>query len=188
MSVKTRKTRQRQSHASIQAETVQTSAKNEGRSSLNGHSGVKKTLRSTRRGASRDQGDDCTIKAAREGGQMKDKKQLTDEEKLDAGIFELFGPDARSYRPDLWQNLRENMRVTVLYPGKHVVFRDYWEGEGDALRLIQRKVLFDSSDREKARDFLDKVIDATPLHEQPDLGLTFVEAGSLVKIETATWT
>jgi hypothetical protein len=45
-------------------------------------------------------------------------------------------------------DLREHLRVQLLYPGEHVLFRDHYEGEGSSIYLARREVLCHSLHRE----------------------------------------
>jgi hypothetical protein len=107
---------------------------------------------------------------------MKNQGQPSEEKMLDERIRTLLGKGSGDYSPEDWQSVRENLRLSLLYPGRHVVFRDRWQGRGDNLRLVERRVLFDSPNADEARTRFQQELEATPLEEQPNLGLTFVEA------------
>src|SRR5947209_4991448 len=48
--------------------------------------------------------------------------------------------------PKLWAEAREFHRVNTLFPNKHVIFRDRWEGRGNKLRLVKVDVLLVTDD------------------------------------------
>jgi hypothetical protein len=70
------------------------------------------------------------------------RKQPPDEEaRLDQGIKDFFGRGPADYSPERWRLFREQVRLMILYPGKYVAHREYYEGEGDQLRLVKDEVL-----------------------------------------------
>ena len=65
----------------------------------------------------------------------------TNDTKLDKKLKALLGKGPDAYTAEQWNGFREQMRLPLLYPGKYVLFRDHYAGNGAGLRLIRREVL-----------------------------------------------
>lgn len=104
-----------------------------------------------------------------------EQQRQQEEQELDKRIRQYINKGPEDYDPALWSSIRENLRIKLLYPGKHVVFRDRWEGQEDTLMLVEVKVLLVTDDAKEARDFATKFGATMPLQERPYLGLTYVE-------------
>jgi hypothetical protein len=93
------------------------------------------------------------------------------EAKLDRKIRELLGRGAEDYKPEDWLGLRANVRLTLLYPGKWVVFRDHYTGAYHTLRLVHREVLHVGRTCSSAQKFIEKL----PKEEQSGVKFDYVE-------------
>lgn len=111
-----------------------------------------------------------------------DEQRRQEERELDKRIRQYLGKGSKDYDPKHWVTIREHLRLRLLYPGKHIVFRDRWEGRGDTLRLLEVKPLLITDDPVEASTFLTKLVAATPPHEQPYLGLTCTDPPPLIKL------
>jgi hypothetical protein len=69
------------------------------------------------------------------------KKPPDEEARLDRGIKAFLGNGPADFSPERWKLYREQVRLMVLYPGKFVAHRDYFEGEGNQLRMVKCEVL-----------------------------------------------
>jgi hypothetical protein len=92
----------------------------------------------------------------------------TAETELDNGLRRLLGKGAEAYTPAEWAALREQLRLSVLYPGEHVAFRDHW---GRDEQLIRREVLFHSRSLKAVQVYLDQL----PTSERDGVCLDHVE-------------
>jgi hypothetical protein len=136
-------------------------------------------------GKSRRRAADCPVRHTGVNGntptkvtedkKMKGKQQLTDEGILDEGIKKILRKGPQDFSPENWKAVKESLRLKVLYPGMYVVHWDEWMGEGDTLRLVERKVLRAFPKEDEARDYFDETIKNTAIPQQRHLGLTFVE-------------
>jgi hypothetical protein len=61
---------------------------------------------------------------------------------LDREVQAMYGKGPADYSPEDWRSLREQLRLSILYPGKFVAFRDHYEGQGDSRRLVRREILY----------------------------------------------
>ena len=83
-----------------------------------------------------------------------------EEAKLDEFVrksLEPYPPEQRQGTPRELHNYREYKRCEALYPGEHVVYRDYWSGRPDTSTLLRRVVLFHDKDWRKASEFAEQL-------------------------------
>lgn len=99
-------------------------------------------------------------------------RRQKEEEKLDRGIELLLHRGRTAYsNPEVWLEFREQMRLTVLYPGRWVAFRDHFEGEGVSRRLLRREVLRSA----RSAFAVSKYLASLPEKEQRGVFIDFVE-------------
>jgi hypothetical protein len=102
---------------------------------------------------------------------LQTRQARNEEAKLDRKIRSLLGKGPLDYPAEEWRGIREQLRLTLLYPGRYVAFRDHYTGEGASLRLIHRKVLLDS----RSLTALNKRLARLPQEVQQGVQVTFVD-------------
>jgi hypothetical protein len=85
------------------------------------------------------------------------------------------GTGPENYSPEQWRSLRAHARLPLLYAGWFVAFRDSYEGEGDARRLVHREVLCAS----RTLEGLHERLAALPEEQQRGVQMIYVERGHL---------
>jgi hypothetical protein len=105
------------------------------------------------------------------GTNNRSRKLPDPEAKLDRGIRAMLGKGPADYSPEDWRSLREQLRLSMLYRGKVVAFRDHYQGEGDSRRLVRREVLCAS----RSSFVVSKYIDQLPENEQQGVYMFHVE-------------
>lgn len=93
------------------------------------------------------------------------------EAKLDASMQAILQRGRAEYAPEDWCSLREQLRLTLLYPGRYVAFRDHYHGTGEARRLTRREVLRASRSLAAVSAF----VEALPATERPGVYIDYVE-------------
>jgi hypothetical protein len=93
------------------------------------------------------------------------------EELLDHQIRLVHGKGPQDYSPEQWSGLREQLRLSLLYPGRFVAYRDHYKGQGKSLRLVRREVLYAS----RTLPGLNRRIARLPLEEQEGICVSYVE-------------
>jgi hypothetical protein len=93
------------------------------------------------------------------------------EELLDRKIRLIHGKGPQDYSPEKWAGLREQLRLSLLYPGRFVAYRDHYKGQGNSLRLVRREVLCAS----RTLPGLNRQIARLPLEEQQGICVSYVE-------------
>jgi hypothetical protein len=83
----------------------------------------------------------------------------------------MLGQRPEAYSADDWRSLREGLRLSVLYPGRYVAFRDHYQGEGPSRRLVRREVVHSS----RSLAAVNKRIDSLPEKERPNICIDYVE-------------
>jgi hypothetical protein len=105
------------------------------------------------------------------GTNNRSRKPPDLEAKLDREVQAIVGKGPGDYSPEDWRSLREQLRMSILYPGKVVAFRDHYEGEGDSRRLVRREILCAS----RSGMVVSKFVDQLPQREQQDVYMDCVE-------------
>lgn len=110
---------------------------------------------------------------AMEGERMHPKRQREDgkDAKLDASVEALLHKRPSDYPPQDWVSVREQLRLTLLYPGRFVAFRDHYKGVGTSRRLTLREVLHAS----RSLAALNKHLDKLPERDRRDVLIDYVE-------------
>ena len=93
------------------------------------------------------------------------------EQRLTRGIRALIGKGAADYAPEDWRSLREQMRLSLLYPGRYVAFRDHFRGEGEDQRLVRREVVCEAESLEE----VSRLLEALPQDERMGICIDYVE-------------
>jgi hypothetical protein len=60
---------------------------------------------------------------------------------LEQKVIRLAGKGPESFSPEQWAGLCEQLRLQALHPRQYVAWRDHYQGEGKARRLVRREVL-----------------------------------------------
>jgi hypothetical protein len=105
------------------------------------------------------------------GMNHRTRKPPDPEAKLDQGIRRMLDKGPTDYSPEDWRSLREQLRLSLLYKGKVVAFRDHYQGEGDGRRLVRREVLCAS----RSISVVSKFVDRLPEEEQRGVYIDSVE-------------
>lgn len=79
------------------------------------------------------------------------QRPAPDEARLEEAVKQLAGAGPESCTPEEWASLCEQLRLQALYPGQYVAWRDDYQGEGPARRLLRREVLCASRNAAEVR-------------------------------------
>jgi hypothetical protein len=101
----------------------------------------------------------------------KPRPPRNSEARLEKAVRRFTGKGPESCRPLEWTNLLESFRLTILYGGQFVIFRDHFRKEGKDLWLVRREVLCHSRNMVKVQKFLA----ALPDREKREVGFGYIE-------------
>jgi hypothetical protein len=93
------------------------------------------------------------------------------EARLDRAMRDVLHQTPDKFRPEDWRSFREQCRLFLLYPGKSVVYRNHYEGQGSTRRLVYREVICACRTLAAASGRIEKL----PIEMQREVGLIYVE-------------
>jgi hypothetical protein len=99
------------------------------------------------------------------------EQQPAVEAKLDKWIQKVIGTGPENYTPENWCSLREQMRLTALYTGKCVAFRDHRKLDGEGLPYPARR---ESLRVSRSMMVIIKYVASLPEDEQRDVFMVYV--------------
>jgi hypothetical protein len=100
------------------------------------------------------------------------EQRPAEEAKLDKWIRKVIGTGPENYTPENWCSLRENMRLTALYTGKCVAFRDHRKLDGEGLPYLARREILRVS---RSMRVIINFVASLPEEEERDVFMVYMD-------------